>query len=193
MILPESFVQLLALPSKAEQLEELDNLGLLSEAGLSELLDEAEQMARRNPGQARELTLLVEQAAESSGCSSITPRALYLQAQSHAINGEFELARELVERAQKGFASQGMERELLRTYAGLMRILGEQVQFQEALDAGQSMLNGIHRLQTSGDEYDADELDSLAALAQGQTGICLMRLGRYEEALTTFDNASNLY
>ena len=66
---------LLALPTPDAQLVQLRSGNLWHEAGVAELLDHAEQLVQRNPGQAHQLALLAEQCAEQVGAAACLPRA----------------------------------------------------------------------------------------------------------------------
>ena len=57
---------LLTLPTQAEQLTQLQSVKLADQAGLVDLLDYAEDLVQRNPGQAHQLALLCEQVRFAS-------------------------------------------------------------------------------------------------------------------------------
>jgi tetratricopeptide (TPR) repeat protein len=89
---PEFIQSVLALPTMAEQAAFLSGVHLLNEAGLSNLMDYAAGLVGRDPGQARKLAQLC-----ADKVPKIVARALYIQAQTYAINGEFDVARAMIE------------------------------------------------------------------------------------------------
>ncbi|MBV7336739.1 CHAT domain-containing protein [Chloroflexi bacterium TSY] len=185
--------ELLALQTFEEQIDVLQKAELLDELGIDSLLDETEKLARRNPGQARQLAVCCRQAATHIRIPTLVPRALYLEAQSHAINGDFATANELIVHARALYTDLGMVLESIRTNAGLMRVLGEQGRFQDALDVGQSMLNRAEILRSEEGKYDPLEIQLIIALAHAQRGMCFIYSGRYQEALSALDNAERQY
>src|SRR6185503_10390455 len=90
---------LLRLPSLEQRLAFLRSAHLLHAEGLSQLLDQAMRLARSDPGQARQLAAICAEAAEEANAPAIVPRSAYLRAQTHAINGEFNTALELIQSA----------------------------------------------------------------------------------------------
>jgi CHAT domain-containing protein len=193
--LPNEWVaHLLALPTQAGQLAQLHSQHSLNQASLTQLLDHVEQLTQQNPGQARQLAALCEAAAEPAAAPTIVPRALYLRAQSHAINGELDLALTLVEAAHQGFLQLGLEVEALRTHIGRMRVLSELGRFQAALAAGQQVVEWVDRRAVQATaEQRSTELQALLALAKTEQGIAYDHLGRFQEALVAFDTAETLY
>ncbi|MBX3055543.1 MAG: CHAT domain-containing protein [Anaerolineae bacterium] len=178
--------QLLALPTQTQQLAFLRESDLWYETTWFCLLDEAANLVRSNPGQARRLALLCTAVAGQPGLADIAPRAAYIQAQTHALAGEFDQALELIRAARTGYEALGQPVPALRTTAGLMHVLGESGRYQEALAAGQQALAEIKAM-------DQPELTPLAALIQQNMGMCYSLTGRYAEALAVYDAAENTY
>lgn len=176
----------LALPNLAAQTAHLQTSDLLHERGLAELVEWAGPLARRDPSQARQLTTLCLEIAEAAGIPRIIPRATYLKAQTHALAGELETARQLVRAAQAGYVALGQEMPALATNVGLMHILAESGQYEDALAAGQSVLD------RAGDNPEG-EMMRLAAQVQQNRGLCYRRLGQYEAALHAYRTAEAHY
>lgn len=192
-VLPADWLpDLLALPTVAAQIVQLQTLNLWQEAGILTLLDHAEQLVQRNPGQAHQLALLIEQGADQGVGAGYRPRAYYLQAQCYAINGELATALALVEQARIHFLQLGQEAAAMRTYAGQMRVLGEQGNFQGALAAGQLLVDWLATAPTAVALPPA-EAAALQALVKNQQGICYDQLGQFQAALAAFAAAERLY
>lgn len=185
--------QLLALPTAAAQVAQLRADQFLTVNGLTELLDYAENLAQRNPGQMRQIAALCEEAAQQADAPTLVPRALYLRAQSHAINGELKLALEVVEAARLGFWKLGLTLDALRTNIGQMRVLGELGRFQEALVVGQQVVDWVDATMRESQSPAPPEAETLLALAKTQQGICYIQLGRFQAALATLQSAETLY
>ena len=179
---------LLQLSSREKQLVLLQAAHLLDAEGLSRLLDQAMQRARSDPAQARQLATLCAEAAEEANAPVIGPRATYLRAQTHAINGDFNTALELIGAALVGYEAIGERMEALRTNIGRMHVLNELGRHAEALDAGQVVLNALEGL------ADAPaQAQLLLALAHQNRGVCFETMGRYEEALQAYALAEDYF
>jgi CHAT domain-containing protein len=172
---------LLSFPSPEQQLAFLRSADLLQADGLSQLLDQAMQLARSNPGKARQLAALCAEAAEQANAPAIVPRSAYLRAQTYAINGDFNTALELIQSAVDGFVAIGERMEALRTNIGLMNVLNELGRHAEALDAGQTVLDALAQ---PGEPTSQARL--LLALAHQNRGVCFETIGRYEDALESY-------
>ena len=183
---------LLTLPALPEQLAYLSAEQLLDEAGLTLLLDYGDGLVQRNPDQARQLALLCHAAAAQLGALTLLPRSLYLQAQSHAINGELTLALTLVREARAGFLQAGLPVAAMRTYIGEMRVLGEQGLLQEALTTGEMLQAWLTENRTESEAAQETQAQ-LLALLHTQQGICYNQLGRFQAALTVFGLAEAIY
>ncbi|MBK8903188.1 MAG: CHAT domain-containing protein [Anaerolineaceae bacterium] len=178
--------QMLAMSTRLQQIKILQEANLWHTAGLMSLLEVAAEWVRTNPGRARELTLICIDAASEADIDAVLPRAAYVQAQTHALAGEFEQARRLIEQARDGYEALGQSLPALRTTVGLMHVLGQAGRFQEALSAGQSVLDEI------GDKAQP-ELAHLAALIRQNMGMCFSQIGRFDEALAAYDAAEASY
>ena len=172
---------LLRLPALEQQLAFLRSAHLLDANGLSQLLDQAMQLARSDPGKARQLAAICAEAAREANAPAIVPRSTYLRAQTYAINGEFNTALELIQSAVEGFVAIGEQMEALRTNIGRMNVLNELGRHAEALEAGQVVLDALDQ---PGDPSPQARL--LLALAHQNRGICFETIGRYEDALESY-------
>ena len=172
---------LLQLPALKQQLAFLRSAHLLHADGLSELLDQAMQLARSDPGKARQLAAICAEAAEEANAPAIVPRAAYLRAQTHAINGDFNTALELIQSAVVGYEAIGEQMEALRTNIGRMHVLNELGRHAEALEAGQAVLDALAQ---PGEPPPQAKL--LLALAHQNRGVCFETIGRYEDALEAY-------
>lgn len=182
-VLDDAFVtNWLALPSLPEQQQQLETAGLLHTQGLTQLVELAGQWMRRDPGQAQLLLASCLEIAKSAGIPSILPRATYLKAQTHALAGEFEPALQLIQSAQAGYRTTGQESEALSTYLGLMHVLAELGQYQDALQAGQAVL----------DNPSSQQIPLTPFILQN-IGLCYRRLGQYEAAFHAYRTAETYY
>ena len=180
------YEELLALPTLAQQLAHLQHANLDHKDSLLALLDDAAALIRTNPIQARQLATLCAELAAHIHASELIPRANYLRAQTYALAGEFEQALILIQSAREGYMALGQEFPALRTTAGLMHVLGESGRYQEALDAGQAVLDQIG-------STDEPPLIGLLAHIQQNMGLCYNALGRYDEALNAYHTAETHY
>jgi CHAT domain-containing protein len=178
--------QLLTLPSTAEQLAHIQNAGLADVEGLSGLLEETAVLVRSNPRLARRLLTIYSDAADLADIPEVIPRAAYLKAQTHALAGEFDEALALIHVARAGHLALGQKTAALRTTAGLMNVLGESGRYQDALEAGQAVLNKIGQV-------EKPELLDLLAVIQKNMGLCYNLLGRYQDALNAYNVSERLY
>ncbi len=178
---------LLLLSSRGEQEAALRSAGWLNEQGLSALLALAMPLARSDPRKASHLTALCADLADLADAPALLPRALYLRAQTHAINGEFATALELIEAARARYQAIGDTMEALRTNVGLMHVLNELGRHQQALDAGEAVLHSLAA--PNPPSGDLAQLRLLAALVHQNRGICFEKTGRYEMALMAYASA----
>jgi len=179
---------LLQLPALEQQLALLRSAHLLDAEGLSRLLDQAMQLARSDPAQARQLASICAEAAEEANAPVIVPRSMYLQAQTHAINGEFNPALELIQSALVGYESIGERMEALRTNVGRIHVLNELGRHAEALDAGQIVLDALE-----GTAEPTPQAQMLLALAHQNRGVCFETTGHYEDALKAYALAESYF
>ncbi|HEU0292334.1 MAG TPA: CHAT domain-containing protein [Anaerolineales bacterium] len=173
--------ELLQLPAPEQQMAFLQSAHLLDAEGLSQLLDQAMRLARSDPGKARQLAAICAEAAGEASAPVIVPRATYLRAQTHAINGDFNTALELIESAAAGFAAIGEQMEALRTNIGRMNVLNELGRHVQALESGQAVLDALAQ---PGEPPPQARL--LLALAHQNRGVCFETIGRYEDALESY-------
>ncbi|MGH2545191.1 MAG: tetratricopeptide repeat protein, partial [Ardenticatenaceae bacterium] len=186
---PAFIIGLLALSSLDQQVGALAAAGLLQHEGLSRLLDSAARLVHSDPGQAQQLAVLCADVAEQAGGSTVVPRAIYIQAQAHAINGQFNMARALIEAARSGYEAIGEHLEALRTNLGLMHVLGELGDYRAALDAGQALLDALQEEGYVQGDASSPHLTLLAAIAYQNRGICYRHMGRYQETLDVYASA----
>lgn len=179
---------LLALSTLEEQSSFLHSAGLLNSAGLSSLLDEAMLLARSDPGKAQLLATICETTAREEAIQKIPPRATYVRAQAHAINGELVTALELIQSAKAGYEAIEENLEALRTNLGLMHVLNEMGRHHEALVAGYAVIDAL-----DSQAGQSQQANMITALAYSNLGVCYETMGRYEEALGAYDIAETRF
>jgi len=184
---PEWLDALLDLPGLEAQIEYLERSGGLDAENLGLLLEQAMRLARSDPGRARRLAALCAGAAARAGSPALGPRALYVSAQTHLINGEFEEALERIQAAREQYESLGETLEALRTQIGRMWALNELGRHAEALEAGESVLAALQGRE------DSDEARLVATLARHNLGIVYETTGRYAGALERYAEAEAGY
>ena len=181
---PDWLNELLAQPAAAARAACLRAAGLWSAAGLGQVLDEAMRQARSDPGRARQLAGVVAEAAAPAGAPELFPRAAYLQAQTHALNGEFSQALALIQTVRAAYEALGEPLEALRTNIGRMHVLNELGQHADALQAGQEVLEALAQ---PGEPNPPAQL--LIALTHMNRGVVFETTGRYDEALAAYAEA----
>lgn len=181
---PEWLDMLLALPAAEARSAALQAAGLWDAPGLGRVLDQAAQLARSNPGRARVVAGVVAEAASPARAPGLYPRATYLRAQTHAINGEFAAALDYIEAARAAYVEQGEPLEALRTNIGRMHVLNELGQHAAALAAGQAVLDALPARDEPGPPARL-----LLALAHMNRGVCFETTGRYDDALDAYAQA----
>ena len=115
--------ELLGLPARAQQARLLRERQLLDAGGLGLLLDAAETLLDADPGKARRLAELCAGMADGAGAPAAIPRADYIRAGAHSLNGEFREDLRLTEAARQGYEALGMNLQALRTNVGKMACL----------------------------------------------------------------------
>lgn len=185
--------ELLLLPTVGQQTEHLFASGLLTADGLSALLVSAERLVGAAPEQAYKLARLCEHACLQANLFTLLPRTAYLQAQLHAIRGEFALAQDLIATACRGYTELGMTLEAVRTNVGLMRVLGETGRYTAAINVGQQTLVQISAVTNDASAEEAPEYGIVAAMLLQNCGACYEQIGRYDEALAAYAAAEVRY
>ena len=150
---------------------------------LSDQLTTAQATLPRDPEAAFTLAQqIIDQAPPVE--PELVPPATYLQAQIRAMKGEFSLSRDLILQAEAGFIALGDTASALRTQLGLMNVLGELGQYDEAVQKGEQLLQDV-----AGAELGEADAGNLAALARLNLGICYEHVGQYENALAVYSQA----
>jgi tetratricopeptide (TPR) repeat protein len=183
---------LLALPTRGQQADSLRARGLLDAAGLGLLLDAADTLLDADPGKARLLAELCAEMADGAGAPAVVPRADYIRAGAHSLNGEFHEDLRLTEAAREGYAALGMNLEALRTNVGKMAVLIELGRYEEALGAGRVVLEALEDGSID-PPPTRKQYDSLAAPVHLNRGGCYEYMGRYDEALDAYAAAKRCY
>jgi CHAT domain-containing protein len=178
---------LVAADSKQAYTDVLLSANLFNAAGLEAVLAHSQATLARDPSISRRLAVICTELAEDLAAPNILPAALYLRAQTHAMNGEFGPARDLIEQAQQAFQRLGNEREALRTNLGLMNVLAEGGNHAEAITVGQRVLSAL------ANQEQTPEQITLAARVQTNLGVCYEMMGQYEEALAAYAVAEAHY
>jgi CHAT domain-containing protein len=169
----------------------LEKADLLDPEGLSRLLDFARQAVGNHPAQAGQLAMLCADVAEVADALAIVPQATYLRAQAHAINGEFSQASALIKSAREQYLSLGQLAAALRTNVGLIGVLAEEGQYQEAIRVGFSTLESINV--ASQVDLTPTSAKTLSGLIHKNLGICYELIGNYDEALRALAQAETLF
>ncbi|HSL29652.1 MAG TPA: CHAT domain-containing protein [Anaerolineales bacterium] len=190
--IPSGFVtDLLAQPSAEEQMAFLKQANLLNAEGLGGLLNYATDSVGTDPGQARRLAILCLDVAEWANAPSIVPRATYLRAQTHAIDGEFSQASALIKSAHNQYLSLGEHAAALRTNVGLIGVLAEEGQYQQAIRVGLSTLATLEHDRPA--DLPPLRAKRLSALIYKNLSICYELVGNYDQALKVVSLAETLF
>ncbi len=183
MISAELIAQLLALPDRDAQIAFLQTAGLYDESGLSALLAYGQENAPRDPATIALLAALLSDVAALSDWPAVASPATYLEAQTHAMRGQFADAQPLIDQARAGYLAIGNELEAWRTTVGLMMVLGETGDYVTAIDAATTALGALAALE--------DDSAEIQAMLLQNRGICHEQIGAYDLALTDFATAAN--
>lgn len=185
---PNTFLdELLALPHASAQKQYLGQVGFLTEAGLTRLLQLASQLTRRDPGQAYHLAMICIDCARTIQVHALIPHGQYLQAQVLAVQGKMMESLALIEDAYIGYLTLGEVLHAQRTNLGRMHVLNELGQHQEALNLGQTVLHWL----AQHPEFRGMEAQLMTILAHINRGVCFRRIGQYEEALAAYETAES--
>jgi tetratricopeptide (TPR) repeat protein len=185
--------ELLALPTLEQRLAFLHAAHLLNADGLDQLLDVAEQLVHTDPGKAHRLAALCSDAADRAAAPAVVPRACYVRGQMYSLNGEFDAALRMAKDAYEGYVALGMNLEALRTHVGRMSVLFDLGLYQEALDAGQIVLDALDGAGELRVRPTPQQAKLLSALVYQGRGVCYEYMGRYEEALGAYAVAEECY
>jgi CHAT domain-containing protein len=185
--------ELLSLPTPEQRAAFLEAEGLLNADGLDRLLDVADRLVNNDPGRARRLAELCAELSDDAGVPATAPRANYVRAMAHGLNGEFDEELRLNKAAYDGYVALGMNLEALRTNVGKMAALLELGRYQESLEVGQVVLD---TLDSKGDldvTPTPQEAGLLAAMVYQNIGGIYEYMGRYDEALDAYSVAEEKY
>ena len=184
---------LLALPTPEQRAAFLEAEGLLKPDGLDRLLDAADRLVNNDPGKARRLAELCADMAEPAGAPASVPRADYIRAGTHGLNGEFDEELRLTKAAYDGYVVLGMNLEALRTNVGLMAALLELGSYEKALDTGQAILDALDGKGEFDMATTQEQADLLTAFVEQNRGGCYEYMGRYDDALDAYAVAEEKY
>jgi CHAT domain-containing protein len=185
--------EVLAAPTLEQRLSVLRSANLLDAEGLDRLLDSADRLVHSDPGKAQRLTKLCAELADRAGAPVASPRAAYIRAQTHAANGEFDAALDLIEAANNGYIACGENLEALRTHVGRMSVLLELGLYREALEAGQTVLDTLEGRGELDVTPTQQQVGLFTALVYQNRGGCYEYMGRYEDALGAYAVAEERY
>lgn len=155
------------------------------------LLDVADGQLNNDPGRAQRIA---EACAELAGCAdapAALPRARYIRAGAHNVNGEFEEDIRLTRAAHDEYLVLGLRAEAIRTNVGLMSGLINLGRYGEALDIAQQVLDTLE--DTYDHELSPRKIRLMIALINQNCGLCYEYMGRYHESLDAFAVAEEVY
>jgi CHAT domain-containing protein/tetratricopeptide (TPR) repeat protein len=184
---------LFALSTSEQRAAYLRAARLLDADGMDRLLDIAERWVHADPGKAHRLAALCADVADRAAAPAAAPRAAYVRGQAYSLNGEFEAGLRMAEEAYEGYVALGMNLKALRTYVGRMSAFNELGLYQEALDAGQIVLDSLDGAGELDVAPTEQQSKLLSALVHQNRGICYERMGRYDEALGAYAAAEECY
>jgi tetratricopeptide (TPR) repeat protein len=166
---------------------------LLDAEGLDRLLDVADELMYSDPGKAQRLAELCATGAEACDLTAVAARSSYIRLQTHFARGEFDAALRMAGDAYEGYIAGGRNLDAVRTHVGRMSVLLELGLYQEALDAGQVVLDTLDGRGEIEVSPTPRQRDMLRALVQQNRGGCFEYMGRYEEALEAYRVAEKRY
>jgi tetratricopeptide (TPR) repeat protein len=185
--------ELLSLPTPEQRAAFLEAEGLLNAEGLDRLLDVADGLVNDDPGKARRLAELCAGLSDDTDAPAAMPRANYIRAMAHGLNGEFDEELRLNKAAYDGYLALGMNLEALRTNVGKMAALLELGRYQEVLVVGQVVLDALDGKGEIDVRPTPQEADLLTAMVHQNFGGCYENMGRYDEALEAYAVAEEKY
>ncbi len=182
---PALIADLLAQPAGAAQVHWLQQASLYDEEGLARLLDAAGQRINNDLAQARRLLDLCIEVAPALA-PHFQPQAIYLRAQTYALDGDFDQALAQITAARAGYQATGQTAEALRTNVGLLHVLIHLGRHQEALATAAAALDAVAQ---AADSLPPETIALLTALLQQNQGICFKNMGRYADAMDAYHAA----
>jgi tetratricopeptide (TPR) repeat protein len=185
--------ELLSLPTPEQRAVFLEAEGMLNPDGLERLLDVADRLVNNDPGKARRLADLCADFSDYADAPAAVPRANYIRAMAHGLNGEFDKELRLNRAAYHGYLALGMNLEALRTNVGKVAALLELGRYQEALDVGQAVLDTLDGEGEIEVRPTPREADLLTAMVYQNIGGCYEYMGRYDETLEAYAVAEEKY
>ena len=167
--------------------------GLLNSGGVDRLLDVADRLAGDDPRKAQRLAEVCADLAEEAEAPAAVPRSAYIRVHTHNEKGEFDTALRMVKLAHDAYLALGMDLEALRTRVGLMVTLLELGHYQEAVEAGNTVLQTIDQSNHTTRALKAQGSELLSALVYQNLGRCYEYIGSYDNALESYDFAESHY
>ncbi|HET7273521.1 MAG TPA: CHAT domain-containing protein [Rubrobacter sp.] len=146
-----------------------------------------------DPDKAHRLADLCANGAKVAGLPAAAARSAYIRLQTHFAKGEFDAALRMAREAYQGYVACGETLKAVRTHVGRMAVLLELGLYQEALDAGQIVLDTLDGDGELKVTTTRQESDMLTALVHQNRGGCYEYMGRYEEALDAYAVAEERY
>ncbi len=193
-MIPAGFVEkLLALPNLEQSAGLLSGADLLDANGLESLLDVADELIRSDPSKAHRMAELCATGAEVCALPAVAARSSYIRLQTFFARGEFDAALRMAGEAYRGYMAGGKPLDALRTHVGRMPVLLELGLYQEAIDAGQGVLDALDGDGGTRVSPTRRQHDMLTALVQQNRGRCFEYMGRYEAALEAYGMAEERY
>lgn len=179
---------LLAQPTAVAQTQMLREANLWNETGLAQLIQAGGHLINRDLTQARQL-LDICLAFAPELAPGLQPQALYLRAQTLALNGHFEQALAEIAQAQAGFQDTGQPAAALRTNVGLINVLIHLGRYPQALETAEAALAAI--AQTT--DLPPETAVTLTAHLQNNRAICYKFMGRYSDARQAYAGAETRF
>jgi CHAT domain-containing protein/tetratricopeptide (TPR) repeat protein len=183
---PEWIAELLAQPTAVAQTHLLQQADLWHKAGLARLIQSGGQLINHNLAQARQL-LDICLAFAPELAPALRPQALYLRAQTFALNGDLEQALAEIALAQAGYQETGQTPAALRTNVGLINVLIHLGRYPQALETAEAALATI----AEATDLPPETAVLLTAHLQNNQAICYKFIGRYAEARLAYASAES--